>query len=229
MRPYQADIDRYRTSAYESSLSLVLRHQGLWALGVYRFFYPLVTNRNPLVRKLGKLFGFFASKWIEIVAGISLNPRTEIGIGLYLGHFGGIIIHPDVKIGHHCVIMHGATLGNSGKAKDLPEHVPHLGNRVYIGTGAVVAGYVVLGNDCVVGANSVVNVSLPPRSVAMGAPARVVGHKGSFAYIHYSGMDEDEERIESLRLAKQAAAQARLETKPNHHIDENLVDRGLHP
>jgi serine O-acetyltransferase len=213
MSPYQADIDRYRTSANESSLSLVLRNQGLWALGVHRFFHPLVTSSNATVRKLAKVFGYLASKWIEIVASIALNPATEIGSGLYIGHFGGVIIHPDVKIGHHCVIMQGVTIGNSGKVKDLPHHVPQLGNRVYIGTGAVVTGYITLGNDCVVGANAVVIRSLAPREVAMGAPAQVISHKGSFAYIHYSGMDEDEERIESLRLAKQTGTLARTSTK----------------
>jgi serine O-acetyltransferase len=214
MRPYQADIDRYRTSANESSLSLILRHQGLWALGVHRFFHPLVTSNNLLIRKLGKMVGFVASKWIEIVAGISLNPRTEVGAGLYIGHFGNIIIHPDVIIGHHCVIMQGVTIGNSGRVKDASHHVPQLGNRVYVGTGAVITGTVTLGNDCVVGANAVVNKSLPARAVAMGAPAEVISYKGSFQYIHYSGMDDDEERIKSFKLARDAVTQARINTKP---------------
>ena len=219
MNFYHADIDRYRTDVNESSISLILRHQGLWALGVYRFFHPLVTHKNGLVSKIARLFGFLSYKWIEIVSGISLNPRTVVGPGLYIGHFGNIIIHPNAKIGSNCVIMHGVTIGNSGKVNDSELHVPHLGNRVYVGTGAVVTGFVTLGDDCVVGANAVVNKSLSPRAVALGAPAEVVSHKGSFQYVHYRGMDEDEERLASLKLAKQAATQALVETQPLHNSD----------
>jgi serine O-acetyltransferase len=214
MNLYQADIDRYRSDDNESDLSLILRHQGLWALGVHRLFHPLVTHQKPLVRKLAKPVGFIASKWIEIIAGIALNPRTSIGAGLYLGHFGGIIIHPDAKIGSNCVIMQGVTIGNSGKVSDPSHHAPQLGDRVYVGTGAVVTGYITLGDDSVVGANAVLNKPLEARAVAVGAPAQVVSHKGSFQYIHYRGMDEDQERLESLKRAKHAEAQALIQTQP---------------
>lgn len=213
MNLYKADIDRYRNAPDESSLSLVLRHQGLWALGVHRLFHPLVTHNKPLVRKVAKPLGFIASKWIEIVAGIALNPRTRIGAGLYLGHFGSIIIHPDAKIGSNCVIMQSVTIGNSGKASDPSHYAPQLGDRVYIGTGAVVTGYITLGDDSVVGANAVLNKPLEARAVALGVPAHVVSHKGSFQYIHYRGMDDDHERLESLKHAKQAEAQAHIQTQ----------------
>lgn len=49
-----------------------------------------------------------------------------------------------------------------------------IGNNVFIGAGTLVLPGVTIGDDCVIGAESVVTKSIPPHSVAVGTPARVI-------------------------------------------------------
>ncbi|MFH2124852.1 MAG: acyltransferase [Pseudomonadota bacterium] len=53
-----------------------------------------------------------------------------------------------------------------------------IGNDVWIGYGAVITKGVVIGDGCVIGANSVVTRDIPPYSVAVGVPARVIKQRG---------------------------------------------------
>jgi len=49
-----------------------------------------------------------------------------------------------------------------------------IGNSVWLGGGVIVLPGVTIGDGCVVGAGSVVTKDLPPNSVAVGSPARVI-------------------------------------------------------
>jgi acetyltransferase-like isoleucine patch superfamily enzyme len=49
-----------------------------------------------------------------------------------------------------------------------------IGDNVWIGAKATITKGVKIGNNCVVGANSVVTCDVPANSVVVGAPARVV-------------------------------------------------------
>ncbi len=196
------DIDRYRMKP-RSRLGLVILTQGLWACAVYRFFYPLVRIKNPVLCRAAHFLSILCVKWIEVVAGISLPPECEIGPGLHIDHFGGIVINQRVHIGSNCNIGHGVTIGSGGRGflngKDL-EGVPNIGDRVFIGPGACVFGPIIIGNDVAIGVNAVVTKSLPDCAVAVGVPARVINFKGSFLYVNYIGMDVDIARRKNILL-----------------------------
>jgi serine O-acetyltransferase len=197
------DVDRYRLKP-RSRLGVIVVNQGLWACAVYRFLYPLVRHRVGAVRRLAHLISIPAKKWIEVVAGISLPPQCEVGPGLYIGHFGTVVVNPLTRLGRHCNLGHGVTIGSGGRGeKDgrLVEGVPVIGDRVYIAPGACLFGPIVIGDDVAVGANAVVTQSLPDRSVAVGIPARVISRKGSFDYVNYLGMASDAARAASLSRA----------------------------
>ena len=49
-----------------------------------------------------------------------------------------------------------------------------IGNNVYIGTNALVMPGVEIGDNCIIGAGAIVSKSIPPNSVAVGIPARVI-------------------------------------------------------
>lgn len=106
--------------------------------------------------------------------------ETKIGKGLYIGHWGGIVVHPDTIIGDNCNLSQGVTMGEGGREK---RGSPQIGNRVYIGPGAKIFGPVTLGNDVAVGANAVVTKSLEDTAVVGGVPARVISHKGSRDFV----------------------------------------------
>ena len=49
-----------------------------------------------------------------------------------------------------------------------------IGEGSWLGQNCVIMPGVVIGRRCIVGSNSVVTTSLPPGSVAVGAPARII-------------------------------------------------------
>ena len=184
------DFRRYRVTA-DAALRTIFLTQGFWASSVYRASRALV-RRAPFARPLAAL----AQKLVEIVTGISLPTRCEIGDGLYIGHYGSIILSPQARVGHNCSLAQNVTIGVAGAGED--RGAPTIGNRVFIGAHSVIVGRITIGDDVVVCAGSVVNRSVPARAVVMGNPARVVSYDGSFDYVFYDGMDVDPARRASL-------------------------------
>ena len=101
----------------------------------------------------------------------SMFPRQRAAKSPPSGYWGlGVVIHPDVVIGADCTIAQNVTIGrNPGDT-----HVPVLGDRVYVGAGAVIFGEITIGDDTMIGANSVVLADVPARAVVAGVPARVI-------------------------------------------------------
>ena len=52
--------------------------------------------------------------------------------------------------------------------------VPRLGKNVQVGAGANIIGPITIGDNCIIGAGAVVITDLPPNSVAVGVPAKVI-------------------------------------------------------
>jgi serine O-acetyltransferase len=94
---------------------------------------------------------------------------ATIGRRVVIEHQSGIVIHGNSVIGDECVIRQGCTLGN--KTLDRPHDAPRLGNRVNVGAGAKILGAVTVGDDAVIGANSVVLKDVPAGMIAVGLPA----------------------------------------------------------
>jgi serine O-acetyltransferase len=182
-RSYKADFARYRTMRPgTSALTLILTEQGLWALLQYRLASGIHRSGLPGFLKRPILLGAgIVQKLTEMTTGISLPYRARIGPGLDIGHFGNILLHQDVVIGHTCNVSQGVTIGSSGRGPC--KGTPVIGHRVYLATNAVVAGPIKVGDDAVVGANSLVTRDVPAGVTVLGVPARVVGHHGSSGYI----------------------------------------------
>lgn len=139
--------------------------QGFQALVVYRFFHWCMKKHIPT-----QPFRLLVERSIEITTGISIPAEVEIGKGLRIHHFGGIIFHPVVKMGENCTLHHDVTIGDRGN----PFKAPSIGNNVFIGAGARILGDITIGDNCQIGANAVVIESVPANSVVVGVPARVV-------------------------------------------------------
>lgn len=114
--------------------------------------------------------------------GIDIPIGVPIDEGLYIGHFGGIVVGNGIKIGKNINLSHGVTLGqvNRGKRKGSPT----IGNNVYIGVGAKVLGRVRVGDNAAVGANCVVIEDVPDNAVVVGVPGRIVSYSGSIGYVN---------------------------------------------
>lgn len=103
-----------------------------------------------------------------IKTGIVVPPNT-FGKGLFLPHFGSIIINHTARFGNNCVVQNGV---------NVSENVVG-GNHLYIGAGAKIMSNVHIADDVIIGANSVVTKDiLEPNVVVAGVPARIISHNG---------------------------------------------------
>ncbi|HTY19543.1 MAG TPA: DapH/DapD/GlmU-related protein [Myxococcota bacterium] len=177
---WRADVDRYVEAsgdpdAFLRRFRIILFTEGVWALSLYRFGQYLHEEAPSALRAVLRVPYLFARKLLVMMIGIHLGPETQVGPGLFIAHYGGIWINPRVRMGAHCNIAHGVTIG----APDAEAGAPVLGDRVWIGAGAVVTGPVQIGSGAVIGANSLVSSNLPENAVAVGVPARVLAYTGS--------------------------------------------------
>ncbi|GEJ57614.1 serine acetyltransferase [Anaeromyxobacter diazotrophicus] len=107
--------------------------------------------------------------WVRRAFDIHLDASAEIGAGLQIWHLGGIRLR-GCRLGERCVIhqevrVEPAPEGGAG---------PRLGDRVWVGPHARIVGPVHVGAGATVAAGAVVTRDVPPDSLVMGNPARVV-------------------------------------------------------
>ncbi|HEX7054853.1 MAG TPA: serine acetyltransferase [Burkholderiales bacterium] len=192
------DYRRYRVAG-RSAAATVLLTQGFWASAVYRASRAFVAAApQGALQTAARALAAAAQKLVEILTGICLPRECEIGPGLYLPSFGGIILSHG-PIGENCTIEHGVTLGMAGRGEE--RGAPSIGDRVFIGAHSMIVGRISVGDDAVIFPGSIVTRSVPPRALVMGHPARVVSREGSFDWIAYDGMHSDPRRRAALEAS----------------------------
>ncbi|HTL55661.1 MAG TPA: hypothetical protein VL361_08270 [Candidatus Limnocylindrales bacterium] len=197
-REIHSDYRRYRATGARNPLAVIALTQGFWASTVFRVSHWLLLHSQARVlRVIVNAICLLLQKAIEILTGISIPAGCEIGRGLYIGHFGGIFVDSQCRLGENCNVAQGVTIGQGGRG-DLAG-VPVLGDRVHVGTNAVILGRITIGNDAVIGPGAVVMRAVPPCGVVMGNPARVVGFGGSFDIVNYDDMQNDPARKLALQ------------------------------
>jgi len=175
--------DLYRITRQTKTLSLI--QNILWG-EAYKYIFWMRTCRFMRGKKWLKYtiypFAIFMLQHYQYKFGIGISFLTEIGSGFYIGHFGGIFIYPDCKIGKNCNISQGVTIGNANRGKN--KGYPTIGDNVYIAPGAKIIGAVQVGNYVAIGANCVVTKDVPDHAVIVGIPGKVISLKGSNGYIN---------------------------------------------
>jgi acetyltransferase-like isoleucine patch superfamily enzyme len=120
------------------------------------------------------------------------DARVRIGEGTFLNIGVMVAAIELVEIGSHCMFANGCFVTDGNHRFDDPERPvtwqgftskgpTRVGDNVWCGANVVITSGVTVGERCVIGANSVVTTDLPPRSIAAGAPARVLKE------VHYPG------------------------------------------
>ncbi|WP_315067184.1 acyltransferase [uncultured Clostridium sp.] len=114
----------------------------------------------------------------NIGIGIKIGDNCGIGENCFFGAAGGIEIGSDVIMGQN-VRFHSENHNYSNL--DIPIRLQgvtnkgiKIGNNCWIGSGAVFLDDVSVGDGCVIGANTLVNKSIPNNSIAAGNPVRII-------------------------------------------------------
>lgn len=106
--------------------------------------------------------------------------RLTVGARTYINYGVSISAHQLVAIGEDCLIGQYVIINDNDyhdvvQKRRLPPSAPVvIEDRVWLGARAIVLKGVRIGHDAVIGAGAVVTSDIPPRSVAVGVPARVV-------------------------------------------------------
>lgn len=160
---WDADLRRYPPRPF-------FREQSIWAVWLYRWGRRADRLDPGAVRWLALKTYWALFRLVETLTGVSLPKEARIGPGLRIHHFGNIFIHPHTVMGARCTLRQGVTLGNRHEGGP----VPSIGDHVEFGAYAQVLGGVRVGNDCRIGALSVVLCDVPDGATAVGVPARIV-------------------------------------------------------
>lgn len=110
------------------------------------------------------------------ITGFQIHPNT-CGKGLTIWHYGTIIINANARIGERCVLRPDILIGH--KTPGSP--APVIGNDVEINSGVRIIGSVNIGDDVIIGVNTVVNKNIPSHSIVVGNPGVVIKTRGSLS------------------------------------------------
>ncbi|TXE02402.1 serine O-acetyltransferase [Algoriphagus aquimarinus] len=121
-------------------------------------------------------------KLMKVRFGLQIPHIAKIGGGLFMGHYGGIVISSEAAIGENCNIAQGVTIGriNKGPKKGAPK----IGNRVWVGPNAVLVGNITIGDNVLIAPLCFVNMDVPTNCMVIGNPAKIIEGKTSEDYIN---------------------------------------------
>jgi serine O-acetyltransferase len=124
---------------------------------------------------LGRFLLAFSKKMFKPIVTLSISSPS-VGPGLVTLHGVGTVIEAE-KIGKNCLIVQDVVIGYKNEANDRPT----IGDFVHVSTGAKILGNITIGDHAVIAANTVVTKDMPPNSLAIGVPARILKNAGNMA------------------------------------------------
>jgi serine O-acetyltransferase len=167
-----------RDPAARTVWEVLTAYPGLHALWFYRLGHWFWTHG---FRWLGRLTSH-TGRWLT---GIEIHPGATIDPGFFIDHGMGVVIGETTEIGPNVTLYHGVTLGGTSWKKG--KRHPTIEGDVVVGAGAKVLGPITIGARTRIGANAVVVKNVPPDSVVVGVPGRVLHRHGAPVTIDDTG------------------------------------------
>jgi serine O-acetyltransferase len=161
-----------RDPACQRTIEPVLYFKGFHALQTYRLAHWMWNKGR-------KDFALWLQRQSSEVFQTDINPAARIGKGILLDHATGLVIGSTAIVGDNVSILHGVTLGGTGK--ETGDRHPKIGSGVLIGAGAKILGNITIGARSKVAAGSVVLRPVPENSTVVGVPAKIIGTARSSA------------------------------------------------
>src|ERR1700704_1346959 len=144
----------------------------------FKGFHALQTHRlaHWLWGKGRKDFAYYLQSRSSAVFQTDIHPAAPIGRGIFLDHATGLVVGETAVIDDDVSILHGVTLGGTGK--DNEDRHPKIRSGVMIGAGAKILGNIEVGHCARIAAGSVVVKAVPNNVTVAGVPAKIVGEAG---------------------------------------------------
>lgn len=158
-----------RDPAAKTRLEAALCYPGLHAIWLHRIAHHFYLKGWVVIPRLLNTFSRF-------LTGIDIHPGAKLSPGLFIDHGMGLVIGETAELGSNVTLYQGVTLGGTGKEKG--KRHPTIGNNVVVSSGAKVLGSFKVGDNSKIGSGSVVLKEVPPNSVVVGVPGRVVTRNG---------------------------------------------------
>lgn len=158
-----------RDPACERYIEPVLYFKGFHAIQTHRLAH-WCWNRGR------RDFALYLQSRSSQVFQTDINPAAKLGKGIFLDHATGLVVGATAVIGDNVSILHGVTLGGTGK--ESGDRHPKIGSGVLLGAGATVLGNIHVGHCSRVAAGSLVVKPVPNNVTVAGVPARIVGVAG---------------------------------------------------
>lgn len=155
-----------RDPACKRAIEPLLHFKGFHAIQAHRLAHWLWTVGR-------KDFALYIQSRASAVFQVDVHPAAPFGKGVFFDHATGVVIGETAVIEDNVSILHGVTLGGTGKSHE--DRHPKIRHGVLIGAGASILGNIEIGHCSRVAANSVVLRDVPSNVTVAGVPARIVG------------------------------------------------------
>ena len=144
----------------------------------FKGFHAIQTHRlaHALWHAGRRDFALYLQSRSSEVFQTDIHPAAQIGKGIFLDHATGLVVGMTAVIEDDVSILHGVTLGGTGKERG--DRHPKIRHGVLLGAGAKIIGNIEVGHCARVAVGSVVLSLVPHNKTVAGVPARVVGEAG---------------------------------------------------
>ncbi|HEU4986504.1 MAG TPA: serine O-acetyltransferase [Rhizobiaceae bacterium] len=167
----RVDIQAYydRDPACDRFLMPVLYFKGFHAIQTHRLAHWLWRQNR-------KDFALYLQSRSSAVFQTDIHPASRMGKGIFIDHATGLVVGETAVVEDNVSILHGVTLGGTGKTGG--DRHPKIRHGVLIGAGAKILGNIEVGHCSKVAAGSVLLRSIPNNKTVAGVPARIIGEAG---------------------------------------------------
>ncbi len=199
-------------------------------------FYKKKIGQNTYIDKTVNVFGWSYVKigsntligeqtWLNVNGRIKNHKHIQIGNYCYLGRRNLLASSKQLIIGDYVMTNNDCKFLGSNHVYSNPlepyiatgtmnDDVLKIGVNVWIGAGAIVLGAVTIGHGSIIGAGSVVTKNIPPFSIAVGNPCKVI-KRFNFKTNQWDRIEDFDKTLETLMPNEEDYLKILKENKPN--------------